>query len=59
MMPTASSMAPLHSVGPENQNEVQHDSFDHAMPLAQTLASHDINGSVNGTTAFLRSRQLK
>ena len=33
-----SSMTPLHSLGQDNWNEVQHDFCDHVMPLA--LVSH-------------------
>ena len=36
-------MAPLHSEGKNNQNEVQHDLFGHVMPLALVLASHNVN----------------
>ena len=52
-------IAPLHSLGQDNQNEVQHDIFGHVMPLALVLASCDANGIVNSTSAFLRARQLK
>ena len=38
-MPTTAVMAPLHSSGEENQNEVQHDFTDHVTPLV--LASCD------------------
>ena len=59
MMPVGLSMAHLHSLGQDNQNEVQYDFFGHVMPLALSSASHDTNGFVNCTTAFLRSRKLK
>ena len=51
------SMAPLHSIYQEDQNEVQHDFLGHVIPLAS--AAHDADGVVSSTTAFPRSRQLK
>ena len=41
-------MAPLHSLGKDAQNEVQHDIYLHLMPL--TSASLDTNGITNSTT---------
>ena len=38
MMPMASSMAPLHSLGQDDSNEVQHDIFGHVRPLELVLA---------------------
>ena len=35
---------------------VQHDFFGHVMQLEPVLVSHDANGIVNGTAAFLMSR---
>ena len=58
-MPTAPSMAPLHYLAQDTWNEVQHDIFSHVKPLVSALASHDADGIINGTTAFLRIRQLK
>ena len=51
------SMALLHSLGQDNRHEGQHDFFGYVMLLALLWASHDSNGIVNGTIAFLRSRQ--
>ena len=59
MMLTPSSMAPLHLLGQDNQDEVQHDCFGHVMPLISTSILCDVYGIVNGITAFLRSRQSK
>ena len=42
-----SPMASLHSLGQDDGNEVQHDFFVHVMSLAS--ASHDTNGTINGT----------
>ena len=56
MMQAASSMAPLHSLGQDDQNEVQHDFLCHVMPWVPVSASHDADGSINGTTAFPTSR---
>ena len=42
----ASSMAQLHYLGKEDQNEVQHDFLYHVTPLA--LALHDASGVING-----------
>ena len=63
-MPMVSLMAPLNSLAQDYQNEEQHDFFImqhqwnqcwyHIMPLA--LATHDNDGIINGTIAFLRSR---
>ena len=38
---TISSIVPLHFLGQEVWNEVQHDFFDHVMPLELALASHN------------------
>ena len=42
-----------------NEKEVQYNYFGHVTPLAPTLASRDADSVVNGTIAFLRSKQLK
>ena len=54
----ASSMAPLYSLGEDDQNEIQHDFFGHLMPLALALTSCDADSIINGTIAFLSLRQL-
>ena len=36
----ALAMAPLHSLGQDNQMEVKHDSFGYVIPLELALASH-------------------
>ena len=48
MILMALSMAPLHSLGQDNSNELQQDYFGHATPLAPVSASCDANGIVNG-----------
>ena len=52
-MSMAPSMVPLHFLGQDDQNEVQHDIIGHLMPLV--LASHDADGIINGTIALLKS----
>ena len=47
-------MAPLHSLGQDDQIEVQQDFIGNVMPL--TMASYDADGVINGTIAFLMSR---
>ena len=47
MMPTASSVALLDSLGQDDQNEEQQDFFGY-LPLAST--SHDTNGIINAST---------
>ena len=59
VMITASWMASLCSLCEGNQNKVWHDSFGHVMPLAPVWASHDLDGIVNGSILFVRSRWLK
>ena len=54
MMLMASPMLRLHSLGQDDQYEVQHYFCGHATPLA--LVSHDAYGVMNGTIAFLRLR---
>ena len=55
----ALSAAPLHSLCPDNQSEVQYDVSGHVMPLELLLASHDAVSIPNVTITFLRSRQSK
>ena len=52
-------MAPLHSLGRDKHNEVQHYFFGHVMQLEPALASYDADTIINGTTTCLRSTQLK
>ena len=40
-------------LGQDNSNKVQHDIFGHVMPV---LASHDTDGIINSTIAFVSSR---
>ena len=62
-------MAPLHFIGQDSSNEVQHDFFGHVMSFESgsaschvdniangTIASNRANGIVKCATAFLRSR---
>ena len=51
----ALSMAQLHLLCQDDQNEVQHDFFGYVILLAPVLASHD----VKGTTAFINWRWSK
>ena len=51
------SMVPLHLLGQDDRNEVQHDLSGNVMPLALMFASHDAISIVKGTTTFLTSRQ--
>ena len=57
-MPRVLSMAPLYSLGHNDQNEVKHDFFNHVMPLVPALLSCDSNCIINGTISFIRWRQL-
>ena len=34
----------MHLLAQDDQNEVQHNFFGHATPLALVVASHDVNG---------------
>ena len=52
-------MTPLHSLGQDDQNKVQHDFFGQVTPLAPVSVSHGANGIVQGIITFLRSRQSK
>ena len=56
MMLMVLSMAPLHSLGQDDHNEVQHYIFADVTPLAMPLVSGVADGIVNGTIAVLRSR---
>ena len=56
MMPITSSVTPVDSLGQDGKIEVQHHFCGHVTPLVLTLASHDADGTVNGTILFLRSR---
>ena len=58
MMLTVLLIAPLHSLGQDNWNVVQH-AFFHVMWLTQLLASCDVNSIINYTTEFLWSMQSK
>ena len=51
----ALSMAQLHLLPPDDQNEEQHDFFGHFMPLQPLLAPHVVHGIVNDTTACIGS----
>ena len=72
-----SSMAPLHSLGQDSWNEVQHKFFGNVTPLVSAFVPYDATSvrirvmwchwhqcwhymmPINGTTLFLRPRQLK
>ena len=53
------SMAPLHSLCHNDQNEVKHDFVSHVMPLVPGLLSCDAKCISNGIILFTRWRQLK
>ena len=55
-MQMTSSIASLHSLGHDDQVEVQQDFFGHVTPLVPASTSHDDNDIVNSTTVFVRSR---
>ena len=57
-MPVALSMVPLHSLGQDSLNEVQHDCLDD-VTLMVLVSACDTTGIVNGTIIFDRSRQLR
>ena len=59
MILMALSIAQLHLLAQDAENEVQHYFFSHVKPLALVLSSHDADSIVNITMAFLRSRQSK
>ena len=59
VMQTTLLMVPLHSLGQDDQNEVQHDVLDHVTALAQASTSNYANGIVNGTITFLISKWSK
>ena len=50
-MPTTVSMAPLHSLGHDDGNEVQHDCIGHMMPLASASVSCNAGGIINSIIA--------
>ena len=37
-------MTPFHSLGQDNQNEVQHDLFGHVIPAVSALGPYDATG---------------
>ena len=51
MMLTMSSMQPFHLLGQDVQKEMQGDLFGQVILF--TSASFDVNGLINGTTAFV------
>ena len=51
-------MVPLHSIGQDDQNEVQHD-FGHVISLALASAVHDANDIINGIIPFLIFKKIK
>ena len=53
----ASSVAPLYSLGQDDQNKVQHDFLSHVTPLQPAMTSHDANVVINGIITFPRSIQ--
>ena len=50
---------PLHSLFPDDQNDVKHDYLGHVTPLGPALVSCDIHSVINGTIALLTSGQSK
>ena len=61
VMPMSPSMVllPLFSQVNQIRCNMTFWSLGHVMPLAPVWTSYNANGKVNGTTAFVRSRQLK
>ena len=57
VIPMVSLMAPLHSLGQENQNYVQHDFLGHVIILVPVSMSDQTDGIINITTGFLVSKQ--
>ena len=55
----ASSMAPLQSLGQDDENEVQHGCFGHELSLALALVLYDADSFTDGMTLLFRSRQSK
>ena len=53
VMPMVLSMAPLHSLGHNDQNEVKHDFFNHVVPIEPTLLSCGANCIINGIFCLL------
>ena len=51
---TAPSMVPLHSLGQDDQNDVQHNFFGHVISLASALY---LCNAVNDTIAFFTSEK--
>ena len=49
-------MTSLHSLGQNDKNEIQHDYFGHATPLASASTPHDAHGIVNSTIILLMPR---
>ena len=49
----------LHSLGQDDQNDVQNDFLGHVSPLGPALASCHADSVFNIPTTFLRSRQSK
>ena len=56
VMPVSSSMAPLHFLSQDDQNEEHYDPFYPLMPLGLAFVSRDSDGVFNGIIAFIRSR---
>ena len=48
-MLAASSMAPVHFIGQDSWNEVQHTYFGHIRPVVLAVASYHADGIINGT----------
>ena len=48
-------MAPFHSLGQDDRNEVQNDFFGHVTTLALTLGKHDAKDIVNDTTPYIKT----
>ena len=48
-MPMALTVAPLHSLDQDDQNELEHYSFGHVAPLALASLSYDADGIIKGT----------
>ena len=59
VIPMALAIAPLHSWGQDNLNNVQHYILGYVIPLVLFSVSHYANSVINGNIPFLTSRWSK
>ena len=58
VVPMVLPMAPLYSLGPNDQNEVKHDFYSYVMPLIPPLLLRDANYITTGIILFISWRNL-